>query len=149
MVDFNKTFVHTITNVSFGNLSQAALNEYFKDGRIFSHLIEPWLAENYPLKYIPGCRGYDLLDRVDQTIQFDEKTFTKYGCDFMQSSMIGTGRTFNQAKFDEKVKNMNYIIVSNINFPEIKVKFSKGEDLVKMYPKGSIPSKDHDSFFTD
>jgi hypothetical protein len=63
--------------------------------------------------------------------------------------MIGTGRTFNQAKFDEKVKNMNYIIVSNINFPEIKVKFSKGEDLVKMYPKGSIPSKDHDSFFTD
>ena len=35
----------------------------------------------------------------------------------------------------------------NINFPEIKVKFVRGSDLIQTYPKGSIPLKDHAKFF--
>jgi hypothetical protein len=39
------------------------------------------------------------------------------------------------------------IIVSNINFPEIKIKFVKGSELIIKYPKGVIKLKDSVEFF--
>jgi len=39
-VEFNKTFTHTIDNVSFGDLSTEVANTIFKDGQAFSHFIE-------------------------------------------------------------------------------------------------------------
>ena len=61
--------------------------------------------------------------------------------------MIGEGRKFNKEIFEEKAKGLIYIIVSNINFPEIKVKFVKGSELIIHYPTGCIPLKDFDKFF--
>ena len=61
--------------------------------------------------------------------------------------MIGEGRTFNKEIFEEKAKKLIYIIVSNCNFPEIKIKFVRGIDLIIDYPKGVIPLKDLDKFF--
>lgn len=61
--------------------------------------------------------------------------------------MIGEGRTFNKEIFEEKAKKLIYIIVSNIHFPEIKIKFVKGSDLIVDYPSGIIPSKDFVKFF--
>jgi hypothetical protein len=61
--------------------------------------------------------------------------------------MIGEGRHFDQAIFEEKAKKLTYIVVSNVNFPEIKIKFVKGSELAAAYPKGCIPSKDFDKFF--
>ena len=62
----------------------------------------------------------------------------------MPSSMIGTGRIFNQSDFEKKANKLIYCIVSNINFPEIKIIFIRGSDLITKYPLGSIPFKDHD-----
>jgi hypothetical protein len=39
------------------------------------------------------------------------------------------------------------VICSNVCFPEIKIRFMKGTDLISLYPKGEIKSKDHDAFF--
>ena len=61
--------------------------------------------------------------------------------------MIGTGRKFNKELFEEKAKKLIYIIVSNINFPEIRVKFVKGVELIVDYPTGCIPLKDLNKFF--
>jgi hypothetical protein len=61
--------------------------------------------------------------------------------------MIGEGRKFNKEIFEEKAKQLIYIIVSNVNFPEIKIKFVKGVDLIVDYPTGKIPSKDLVKFF--
>ena len=60
--------------------------------------------------------------------------------------MLGQGRTFDQAVFEEKTKKLIFCIVSNINFPNIKVRFVEGETLLKNYPKGVIPLKEHDKF---
>ncbi len=141
----NKAFTHTIENICFGNIPTANLREIFKDGRAFSHLIEPWLAVNYPLTHITGCKQYDFVD--NENIKYDQKTFTKGGCNFMPSNMIGEGRTFNKEIFEEKAKQLMYIIVSNIHFPEIKIKFVSGIDLLINYPNGKIPLKDFDKFF--
>ena len=65
----------------------------------------------------------------------------------MPSNMIGEGRKFNKEIFEEKAKKLIYIIVSNINFPEIKIKFVRGDDLIIDYPDGQIPFKDFDKIF--
>ena len=144
----NKTFIHVVEKFGFDILPEWNILEIFKDGRAFSHFIEPWLALKYPtLKHVKGCKKYDHTDTIDETIKYDQKTFTKGGCKFMPSNMIGEGRTFNEEIFKEKAKGLIYIIVSNINFPEIKVRFVKGVELIVDYPKGFIPLKDFDKFF--
>ena len=147
VIKYNTTYVHTIENVSFGNIPYEAIIEIYKDGRPFSHFIEPWLAIHYPLKHIKGCKNFDHTDINDENIKYDQKTFTSRGCKFMPSNMIGEGRKFNKEIFEEKAKNLIYIIVSNVNFPEIKIRFVKGIDLIVDYPTGTIPSKDFVKFF--
>jgi hypothetical protein len=146
-VMLNTTFTHMIQDVSFGGLPQEQVNEIFKDGRPFSHFIEHWLAANYPLIHVPGCKAYDHVDKVFQETFYDEKTFTKGGCKFVPSSMIGTGRKFDRVKFEAKTRKLIFSVVSNVAFPEIKVKFVKGTDLMEMYPSGKIPFGDHAKFF--
>ena len=146
---FNKTFTSTIQGIAFGNLSQEILNEIFKDGRAFAHFIEPLLAQDYGLTHIKGCKGYDLVDPQNPEIKYEQKTFTRNECSFTPSNMKGQGRHFDKTVFDEKSKGLIYVIVSNKNFPEIKVRFVKGPELVAMYPNGKIPDKDHDKFFVD
>ena len=145
---FNTTFTHNIQNVAFGNLPPEICIDILKDGRPFSHFIEPWLAQTYPaLKHIKGCKDHDLVDNIDESIKYEQKTFTKKGCSFTPSNMKGQGRKFDQTIFEEKTKKLIFIIVSNIDFPNIKIKFISGNDLILGYPKGKIPFKDFDKFF--
>ena len=144
-IQFNKTYTYKFENISFDNLPKDTIYEIYKDGRVFSHLIERWIENVFPLKWIPKCKTYDFID-INHN-QYDQKTFTKNGCKFMPSNMIGTGRKFNREKFLEKSKSLNYIIVDNIEFPLIKLKFIKGIELSQKYPKGVIKLKDRNTFF--
>lgn len=143
----NKTFLHTIQGAQFGGLPVETVNTLYKDGRLFSHFIEHWLAQHYPLIHIAGCKPYDFVDENYGETKYDQKTFTSYGCGFLPSSMRGCGRTVDKEKFEEHANNLIYCIVSNVNFPEIKVRFVRGSVLLEQYPKGRIPSKDFIKFF--
>ena len=103
-VELNKTFNHTISNFTFGNLPEEVCKEIWKDGRPFSHFIEGWISHNYPLTHVKGCKKYDFTDRNHPEILYDEKTFTSKGCKFCPSNMIGQGRTFDKELFEEKSK---------------------------------------------
>ena len=147
-IPFNVTFLHTIQNYGFGNVTNDVCIKLLKDGRGFSLFIESWLEQNFPsLKRIEGCKGHDLEDIADKNIKYEQKTFTKGGCSFTPSNMKGVGRKFDQAVFEEKTKKLIFIIVSNIDFPNIKIKFVSGTDLLVNYPDGKIPLKDFDKFF--
>jgi len=146
-IKYNTTFIHIIENLGFGNLEQSEIINIYKDGRPFSHIIEIWLAINYPLIHITGCKKYDHTDINNENIKYDQKTFTKKGYKFMPSNMIGEGRKFDKKIFEEKAKGLIYIIISNVEFPKIKIKFVKGIDLIIDYPYGKIPSKDLIKFF--
>ena len=61
--------------------------------------------------------------------------------------MLGQGRKFDEKIFVEKSNKLIFCIVSNINFPEIKIKFVNGSELVKLYPKGKISVQDYVKFF--
>jgi len=146
-VKLNTTFEHTIDKYTFGNLPDNVCKEIWKDGRPFSHFIEGWISKNYPLTHVKGCKKYDFTDNNHPNILYDEKTFTKSGCKFCPSNMLGQGRKFNKELFDEKSKKLIFCIVSNINFPRIKIRFVKGSDLILRYPTGKISSKDFIKFF--
>ena len=105
------------------------------------------MEKNYPLNHVTGCKDHDFVDRTYPDTKYDEKTFTSKGCSFVPSNMLGQGRSFNQEVFIEKSSKLIYCIVSNVNFPEIKIRFVNGPDLVAQYPKGKIPLKDYVKFF--
>jgi hypothetical protein len=146
-VELNCTFTHQIANYAFGDLSTEMVQSILKDGRVFSHFIEMWLEQNYPLTHVSGCKSHDFTDRHTPAILYDEKTFTSGGCRFCPSGMIGKGRKFKAEEFKEKSQNLIYCIVSNVNFPEIKIRFVRGAELAQMYPNATIPLKDHIKFF--
>tara|TARA_B100000886_G_scaffold334243_1_gene289455 strand:- start:1085 stop:1558 length:474 start_codon:yes stop_codon:yes gene_type:complete len=146
-VELNTTYNYTIENYGFGNLPLEICEEILKDGRPFSYFIEQWLPHYHALIYVPGCKSYDFKDRRHPEILYDEKTFTRNGCKFCPSNMLGQGRTFDQERFVEHSKKLIFCIVSNVDFPNIKIKFVRGEDLMRDYPRGEIPLKDHVKFF--
>ena len=146
-VTLDVTFIHTLTNISFDSLPPEIVIKKYKDGRVFSHFIEMWIECNYPIKHISGCKSYDFIDSNYTETKYDEKTFTENGCRFYPSNMIGQGRTFDKTVFEKKAKKLIYCIVSNINFPEIKIKFVRGITLLKLYPNGTISLNDHVKFF--
>ena len=146
-IELNTTFTHDIENFGFGDLSREETIEIYKDGRVFSHFIEKWIANHYPLTHVGGCKKYDFVDNNYPDTKYDEKTFTSKGCSFVPSNMLGQGRSFNAEVFKEKSSKLIYCIVSNVNFPEIKIRFVNGSELAKEYPKGKIPLKDHVKFF--
>jgi len=146
-VELNKTFEHEITNYRFGDLPEELCAEIFKDGRPFSHFIEAYISKHYLLDHVKGCKKYDFTDHNYPEILYDEKTFTKGGCSFCPSNMKGQGRVFNQEIFEEKTKNLIFCIVSNIEFPKIKIRFVRGQKLLEEYPNGKISIKQFDSFF--
>jgi hypothetical protein len=145
----NQVHRFTLSNVAFDCLPSEQVATIFKDGRVFSHLIEPWLAQKFPITHVTGCKEYDFVDNVDPNIKYDQKTFTAGGCKYYPSSMIGTGRKFDRELFEEKANKLIYILVSNICFPEIRVKFVTGADLMAQYPKGEIPYAHYGKFFED
>jgi hypothetical protein len=147
MIKLNNTDKYKVTNYGFDNLKENEVVSIYNDGRVFSHFIEKWLEITYPLKWIKGCKSYDFVDLTDEPIQYDEKTFTKRGCKFMPSNMIGQGRKFDKDKFIEHATHLTYIIVDNVDFPNILVRFIDGKDLVKEYPNGNIKFSERKKLF--
>jgi len=146
---FNQVYQFTLPMPTFDNFSQQEVVEIYKNGSAFSHFIERWLAKKFPITHVKGCKEYDFTDNANPEIKYDAKTLTAGGCKYYPSSMIGTGRKFDQELFEQKANKLIYIIVSNILFPEIRVKFVTGFDLLIQYPNGVIPYADYGKFFED
>ena len=145
-IELNKTYNFEIKNYSFGDLSTTAMNQIYQDGRVASHLLEPQLVHWFPeLTHIKGCKDHDHTDHSGQ--KYDAKNFTKGGLRFKPSNMIGTGRTFNYQGMVDKAQDMIYIACDIIDFPQIKVIFKEGMDLVREYPNGEIKKSQREVLF--
>ncbi len=149
-IEFDKVYKFDLSGTfSFGALPVPLLIEVIKDGRVASHLLEPQLVTWFPeLKHVKGCKDHDHINRGDENIKYDAKNFTPAsGCKFMPSSMVGTGREFDEEKFLVKTKNMNYIICDIIDFPKVSVIFKKGSELASQYPNGTISKSKRGNLF--
>jgi hypothetical protein len=143
MIELNRVYDFTCPAL-FGTLSQSLVNQLFTDGRRASGFLEKQLELWFPeLTFVDG-KGFDFVDPTNQ--KYDAKCFTKGGAKFCPSVMLGAGRTVNEEKLWEHATHMIYIFCDIVDFPQVKVIYKKGTDLLK-YPKGSIPFGDRDVLF--
>jgi hypothetical protein len=142
----NKVYEFEIENFQFGDLSRDECIECFKDGRVNSHFAERQLTKWFPsLTHIQGCKDHDHIDT--DGVCYDAKSFTKNGLDFKPSNQKGSGRKFNESVAHAKAADMIYICCDILDFPKMKVKFVKGSELIKTYPKCSVTLSMRNKFF--
>ena len=105
----------------------------YRDGRVFSQWIERWMERTFPeLRRISGCKKYDFINSNDENIKYEAKTFTSAsGLSYAPSGQTGVGRKIDEPIARERASNLIYSIVSNVNFPNIKIKFLHGNDLMQ------------------
>ena len=150
-MNFNKEMKIQIDQVysfncpaSFGTLPQSLINKLFTDGRRASGFLERQLELWFPELTFVDRKGYDHLDLVFQ--KYDAKCFTKRGAKFCPSNMQGVGRCVDQEKLWEHAPQIVYIFCDIVDFPEVRIVYKRGTDLLK-YPKGSIPFGDRNVLF--
>lgn len=145
-IKFNKTYDFDLTGkVQFGNLPLEEIHELFKDGRVASKFLEHYIPIWFPEVKFVDEDGYDHIDK--QGVKYDLKGFTKGGAGYAPSNMIGAKRKINVAEMHAHAKTINYIFSDITEFPKVRVVFKTGEDMVRDYPNGKIPSKQKDILF--
>ena len=145
-IEHSKTYSFEIKNLSFGDLSMEELIENFKDGRCCSWFMEPQLVKWFPqLTRVKGNKDHDHID--DDGVKYDAKNFTKGGLTFMPSNQMGAGRKFNESIAHGKANGLVYICCDIVDFPKIRVRFEKGSDLIKRFPKCKIKKTLREEFF--
>jgi len=148
VIKLNKIYNFNLDIPKIGDLTKEEINQVFQDGRSASPVLEmqlvKWFSE---LTHVSGCKDHDHLDK--QGNKYDAKNFTKNGLRFMPSKMIGVGRAFNKIEFHKKAKSLTYIVCDIKEFPNIKVVFKSGKELIKEYPNGSVGPSKRKEFFND
>tara|TARA_Y100000356_G_C11106690_1_gene207344 strand:+ start:37 stop:483 length:447 start_codon:yes stop_codon:yes gene_type:complete len=147
MIEMNKVYEFECP-ATFGTLSQERVNKLFTDGRRASGFLELQLEEWFPgLEFVDG-KGYDHIYEFNVGQLYDAKCFTKGGANFSPSIMLGGGRRVDEEKLWEHAMDMVYIFCDVVDFPQVRVIFKYGKDLIE-YQKGNIPFKDRDLLFAD
>lgn len=98
------------------------VREYLTDGRRVSFIIERRLKwENPGWKLAPSeGAGYDLLDPDGG--MWEVRSITRQGVYFNPSNQVGSGRVFNEDRFQAKLGGIKGFILSDIvGFPVVDV----------------------------
>lgn len=139
-IELNKVYEFNIKKYSFDELSSNEVIDILKDGRFSSPFIEKSIEKWFNnLEHIVGNKEYDYISPDGQ--KYDAKSFTKGGMKFMPSNMIGAGRVFDFSKCVDKINehNLIYILCDIVEFPQIRIRFMHGIELLNSYKKASIP----------
>ncbi len=123
-------------------ISQEDVREYLTDGRRVSFIIERRLANehaNWKLAPSEG-KGYDLLDPNND--KWEVRSITNSGVYFTPSNQVGSGRSFNEPKFQEKLREIKGFILTDIApFPEVNVYVVPVANVVQWYRLGLLGSR--------
>ena len=131
--ELNKTYTFELSNIAFDIVPPDKLNELFKDGRHASHILELWVVEKFKNIHPKNEKNHDFID--DCANYLEAKCFTRNGCKFMPSRMIGVSRKLDLVEAHEVVKSNIYVLMNICDMPTIRIRFVKGKDLLKKYPK--------------
>ena len=146
-LELNKTYDFDLTDtMSFGDIKQERLYEFFKDGRNASFMLEEQLIHWFPeLTRVEGNKDHDHIS--ENGVKYDAKNFTKGGLNFMPSNQIGAGREYDEVIAYEKANKLVYICCDIIDFPKVRVIFKSGKDLVKDFPKCRVTKTNREVLF--
>jgi hypothetical protein len=140
-MEYNKIYTLDFTGmVTFGHIPEEVVYEMNRDGRRVSHPLEYELPYHFSNLERVDAVGYDLIDHGNNKRKIDQKSFTKRGCNFAPSNMVGKGRKLDVEVATEHAKSIDYVLTDVVEFPIVRVKFVNGAELVKRYPNLKIPS---------
>jgi hypothetical protein len=133
--------------IKFGSLPTKELQEVFTDGRASSHLLERqipyWFSS---LVRQNNCKKeYDFEDNSNK--KYEMKTFTKRGCKFCPSNMVGKGRKFDYNRMKVIASYTDYILCDITEFPIIKIVFKNGNVLLSQYSNTEIKYGEKQNIF--
>ena len=148
-IKLNKVYTKEISAFSFGDLSGKELIELFKDGRFASPFMEKMVTKWFPELTNVNKKHYDHVDIEGNKLE--QKGFTRNGCKFIPSNMIGEGRHKDLNKLAEGIEehNLTYCVVDIVEFPSIKIKFVDGKKLLSEYPSGEIRTNQREELFNE
>lgn len=145
-IEYDTVYNFDLTDhFKFGDLSNKELENVFKDGRAISHFLQEQAKYWFPSLIRKDTKEYDFLDGENN--KYEMKCFTKKGCKFCPSNMIGKGRKKDENRIKDISKYTSYIICDVTSFPTIQIVFKKGKDLLSEYPKASIKYADRKNIF--
>jgi len=148
-IELNKVYNKEIIDFSFGELSREELIELLKDGRFASPFMEKMVTKWFPELTNVNKKHYDHVDIEGNKVE--QKGFTRNGCKFIPSNMIGVGRHKDLNKLAEGIEEhyLTYCVVDIIEFPSIKIKFVDGKKLLSEYPSGEIRPNQREELFNE
>jgi len=146
---YNKIFSFDLSGrVAFGDLPQEKLYKLFTDGRVASKFLEHHLPLWFPeIQYVDG-QGFDHV-KIDNGRKFDLKGFTPRGACYAPSEMLGKGRKIIVEKVHEHAQHIDYIFSDITEFPQVRIIFKHGTDLVRDFPSTKIKKNQRDQLFSD
>ena len=146
-LELNKTYDFDLTDtMSFGDIKQERLYEFFKDGRNASFMLEEQLIHWFPeLTRVEGNKDHDHIG--ENGVKYDAKNFTKGGLNFMPSNQIGAGREYDEVIAYKKANKLVYICCDIVDFPKVRVIFKSGKDLVEYFPKCRVTKTNREVLF--
>lgn len=122
-------------------ISTDAVREYFADGRRVSFILERRIANevlNATLAKSEGA-GYDLIDEIGD--KWEVRSISAGGVYFCPSYMVGSGRSFNEPGFLEKLREIKgYILTDITSFPDVPFWIVKSEVVKNWWENKSLGS---------
>jgi len=147
IIELYKTYSFDFSDkVSFGDLPKELIYEMCRDGRVASKFLENYAPLWFPELTFEDSTGYDHIRKSDGR-KFDMKSFTKGGCVYAPSNMVGKGRSIDEVVLHEHANSIDYLLCDITEFPIVRVRAVEGSYLVKNYPSGKIPVKDRGIIF--
>jgi len=122
------------------------VKEYFTDGRRVSFILERRISkEIIKGKLAPSeGAGYDLIDPKGG--KWEVRSISGSGVYFCPSYMVGSGRTFNEKGFLDKLEEIEGYILSDIeSFPSIPFWIITKQDVLKWWKQGKLGIATHTS----
>jgi hypothetical protein len=120
-------------------ISEKDVKKYFTDGRRVSFILERRIAFEVvhgTLAKSEGA-GYDLFDPHGG--KWEVRSITRDGIYFCPSYMVGSGRSFNQEGFLQKLDDIKgYIVADVIKFPQIPFWIIPVENIRRWWQEGKL-----------
>jgi len=122
-------------------ISTDAVQEYFTDGRRVSFILERRIANEVLKATLAKSEGagYDLVDASGD--KWEVRSISAGGVYFCPSYMVGSGRTFNEPGFLEKLGEIKgYILTDITSFPDVPFWVVKSETVKDWWQKRLLGS---------
>ncbi len=116
-----------------------AVREYFTDGRRVSFILERRIATEVLSATLAKSEGagYDLVD--SSGAKWEVRSISDGGVYFCPSYMVGSGRSFDEPGFLDKLKEIKGYILADITaFPDVPFWIVRSEAVIKWWQSRSL-----------